>query len=139
MTPNQIQSVQGSFARLAPHADEVAQPFDQRLFGIEPSLRAMFKPDIAEQRDKPMAVLGTAVASLGRVDEIAPVLHSLGHRHARYGVQGTHHDTVTVALIATLEPGLGEAFTRPLREAWTTACGLLAGAMKEGAREWALA
>jgi hemoglobin-like flavoprotein len=39
------------------------------------------------------------------------------------------------ALLWTLEHGLGAAFTPTVRDAWTSAYHLLAGAMQEAARE----
>ena len=52
-----------------------------------------------------------------------------------YGVQDRHYATVGEALLWTLEQGLGPAFTPEVRLAWTSAYGLLAGAMQAGARE----
>jgi hemoglobin-like flavoprotein len=42
-------------------------------------------------------------------------------------------ETAAAALIRTLEAGLGDAFTREVREAWATVYWLLADAMKDGA------
>jgi hemoglobin-like flavoprotein len=50
-----------------------------------------------------------------------------------YGVQPAHYDSVGVALLWTLEQGLGPAFTAELRTAWASAYQLLADAMKQAA------
>ena len=47
------------------------------------------------------------------------MLLQLGVRHAGYGVQPAHYDTVGAALLDTLQADLGAAFTPELREAWT--------------------
>jgi hemoglobin-like flavoprotein len=66
------------------------------------------------------------------LDDLAPVLErvqSLGRRHVGYGVQPWHFATVGAAFLATLEAGLGDAFTPEARDAWTHAYETLAGAM----------
>lgn len=139
MTPQQIHAVQASFARIEPQADNVARLFYERLFEIDPALRRLFKPDMAEQRDKLMAVLAVAVNGLARIEALLPALESLGARHAAYGVQDRHYESVATALLDTLATGLGEAFTAPVREAWTQAYALLSSAMQSGARQPAVA
>jgi nitric oxide dioxygenase len=50
-----------------------------------------------------------------------------------YGVTDAHYDTVAVALLETLEKGLGPGFTPAVREAWTTTYTTLATVMKDAA------
>jgi len=125
--------VRSTFERLAPQADNVAVLFYSRLFELDPALRPMFKPDMAEQRSKLMAMLATGIGSLDRIDALRPALQALGARHLTYGVREAHYDTVGTALLDTLEKGLGNAFTPGARAAWVEAYGLMAGAMKAGA------
>ena len=133
VTLTQIELVQGTFAVIAPIADDAAALFYRRLFEIDPSLRAMFKADMADQRRKLMQMLTAAVKGLPRLDRLVPVVEDLGRRHAAYGVTDDHYDTVGAALLWTLEKGLGDAFTAEAREAWTTVYGLLASTMKNAA------
>jgi hemoglobin-like flavoprotein len=74
------------------------------------------------------------VSGLTRTEETMPLVRSMGRRHAGYGVQDEHYDTVGAALLWTLEQGLGRAFTPTVREAWTAALGVLAGTMKDAAK-----
>ena len=60
-------------------------------------------------------------------------LQHLGRRHKDYGVVDAHYATVGGALLLTLSQGLGDAFTDEVRDAWTTAYGLLASTMSEAA------
>lgn len=133
MTPKQIALVQASWKRLQPVAPQAAELFYTRLFTLDPSLRRLFRGDMDAQGRKLMAMIGVAVGSLERLDSIIPGLQLLGRRHAGYGVQERHYETVGEALLWTLDQGLGEAFTAEVREAWATAYGLLAGAMKDAA------
>ena len=135
MAPAQKQLVQTSFARLAPFADAVAEMFYRELFVLDPTLRKLFKSDLAEQGRKLMSMLSTAIANLDRLESIAPAVRDLGHRHAGYGVAPADYETVARALITTLEQGLGDDFTPALREAWTSCYRVLAGEMMAGADE----
>ena len=135
LTSSQKSLVQESFATIVPNADDAAMLFYRRLFELDPSLQQMFPDDMTEQRTKLMQMLSAAVKGLDRLDQLVPVVQSLGRRHATYGVADPHYDTVGTALLWTLEQGLGDAFTPETREAWTTVYGLLATTMKDAARE----
>ena len=135
LTLAQTTLVQDSFATIAPIADDAAVLFYQRLFELDPSLEPMFRGNMAEQRKKLMQMLTAAVKGLDRLDQLVPVVESLGRRHAGYGVTDAHYDTVGSALLWTLEMGLGRAFTAEVKDAWATVYGLLAPTMKEAARE----
>jgi hemoglobin-like flavoprotein len=131
MTPESIARVRGTWALVAPIADTAADLFYQRLFALDPRLRLMFgRTDWAAQRRKLVHALNLAVASLDKVQEMAPTLEALGSRHASYGVQDCHYDTVGEVLIATLEQGLGEAWTTEAEAAWKEAYDIVAGAMR---------
>ncbi len=133
MTPQQITLIQTSWAAVLPIQDTAAGLFYQRLFVLDPSVRPMFKGDLAAQGKKLMQALGFIVNSLTRLDELVPVAQDMARRHVGYGVQADHYDTVGTALLWTLEQGLGSAFTEETRAAWATAYGTLAGVMKEAA------
>jgi len=135
LTAAQKTLVQTSFATIVPIADDAAALFYQRLFELDPSLQAMFRGSMIEQRKKLMQMLTAAVKGLDRLEQLVPVLQDLGRRHAAYGVAEAHYDTVGAALLWTLEMGLGAAFTAETREAWTAVYGLLATTMQDAARE----
>ena len=134
LTASQKTLVQDSFAIIAPIADDAAVLFYSRLFELDPSLRPMFRGDMATQRRMLMQVLTQAVKGLDRLDQLVPVVQSLGRRHVGYGVRDAHYDIVGAALLWTLEMGLGNAFTPEVKEAWATVYGLLATTMKEAGR-----
>jgi len=108
MTPDAQRLVRDSFAKIAPNADAAAGMFYDRLFVLDPSLRSLFKDDMAEQGRKLMTVIGTAVANLHRLETIVPTVQDLGRRHIGYGVKPVHYQTVAAALLWTLERGLGD-------------------------------
>jgi len=135
MTPEQKNLVQTSFEQIKPIADTAAALFYGRLFDLDPRLEPLFKGDLNEQGRKLMHMIGLAVRGLNRLEELMPLLHELGARHAGYGVTERDYETVGSALLWTLEQGLGEVFTPEVRHAWIAVYELLAGTMKAGAGE----
>lgn len=135
MTPAEINLVKDSFRKVVPIADQAAALFYARLFELDPSLRPLFRGDMADQGRKLMSMIAMAVASLERLDTIVPAVRQLGARHASYQVTEDHFATVGAALLWTLEKGLGPEFTPEVRAAWTTTYSLLANVMMEAARE----
>ena len=133
MTIAQIELIEGSFKKVQPIADQAAQLFYTRLFETNPRLRPLFRGDMVEQGRKLMFMLGVAVASLRRLDQLTPGLEDLGRRHAGYGVQTQDYDTVGSALLWTLEQGLGDAFTPEVESAWGDMYSWVASTMQRGA------
>lgn len=131
--PRQTSLVQQTFAQVAPIADQAAAMFYRRLFELDPSLSLLFRGDMDQQGRKLMQMIGAAVNGLDNLDKLVPVVQKLGVRHAGYGVQDAHYDTVGAALLWTLEQGLGPAFTSEVRNAWTAVYGVLATTMKTAA------
>ena len=134
MTPRQVELVQTSWAAVDPIAEAAADMFYSKLFALDPSLKRMFKGDMKEQGRKLMTMIGFAVKGLTRLDALVPGVQALGRRHAGYGVQDHHYETVATALLWTLEQGLGKAFTDEVRQAWIGAYNLLASTMKSAAK-----
>jgi len=134
MTPDAQRLVRNSFARIAPNAEATAGVFYDRLFALDPSLRSLFKDDMADQGRKLMTVIGTAVANLHRLETIVPTVQALGQRHIGYGVKPTHYQTVAAALLWTLERGLGDEFTPETRRAWVECYTTLASTMQQAAQ-----
>ena len=133
MTPEQIELVKSSWAKVLPIADQAAALFYGRLFELDPALKPLFKGDMREQGAKLMKMINTAVNGLDRIEAIVPAVQALGERHVAYGVRERDYDTVGVALLWTLEKGLGEAFTPEVGQAWAGTYGLLADTMKAAA------
>ena len=126
----ELDALETSFDLIAPRGDELMDVFYARLFELDPSLRALFRGDMAEQGRKLMTMIAMAVSSLERLDTIVPAVRQLGARHNGYGVRDEHYVTVGAALLWTLEKGLGAEFTPEVRDAWTATYTLLANTMK---------
>jgi nitric oxide dioxygenase len=129
MTPGQIDLIQASFEKVAPHAELAASMFYGRLFEIAPAVKPLFKGDIKEQGRKLMATLGVVVGSLNNLDAIVPVVKSLALKHVGYGVKADDYQSVGAALIWTLKEALGEGFGDDTRDAWLAAYSILSQVM----------
>ena len=133
MTPAKVQLVQESFKKIVPIAAAAADLFYERLFTIAPEVRSLFPQDLSQQKKKLMQMLATAVANLHQVQNILPAVEALGRRHAGYGVTDKDYEIVREALLWTLEQGLGNDFTPPVKEAWTETYLTVSWVMKNAA------
>ncbi len=138
VSPTQISLVQNSWAKVGPIAETAADLFYSRLFELDPSLRELFPEEMSEQKKKLMQTLAVCVNGLNELAEIVPAVQALGKRHVDYNVKPEQYETVGVALLWTLEQGLGEAWNADLAEAWTEVYGVLSATMKEAAVESAV-
>ena len=129
MTPEQVSLVQQSFAKVAPISEQAAVLFYDRLFEVAPPVKAMFPPDMAEQRKKLMGTLAVVVNGLSDLGAVLPAASALAKRHVSYGAKPEHYPVVGGVLLWTLEKGLGDAWTPEVADAWTAAYGTLSGYM----------
>lgn len=134
MSPDQIQLVRQSFAQVAPIAAQAGALFYAKLFARDPAISGLFSSsDMAVQARKLLEMIGSAVRLLDRPEQLDPVLRALGQRHAGYGVQAAHYDTVGAALLETLADALGDAFTPATRVAWGALYAHVGRTMQAGA------
>ena len=104
-----ILLVQQSFTQIAPQADLVTDLFFARLFQLDPARRAPLPNDLRALKGQFIYALTRAVRDLN----LSPA--------AGTG-KSEKLETVSSALLWTLEQGLGEEFTPDVREAWTVVC-----------------
>lgn len=131
MDAKQISQVQSTWRMVLPISEKAADLFYDRLFEVDPSTKVLFKGDMKTQGRMLMDMITAAVNGLNDLDGLVPKVQGLGRRHRDYGVQERHYDSVALALLWTLEQGLGDAFTTEVKTAWTETYTLLAGVMKE--------
>ena len=134
MQAQQIQLVRASFAAVQLTVSQPGALFYDKLFTADPSLRNLFRGGIAQQGERLMSMIGSALNLLDRPATLLPVLRQLGARHAGYGVQESHYATVGGALIQTLEQGLGVAFTDEVRQAWVDLYAVISSTMIDAAQ-----
>jgi hemoglobin-like flavoprotein len=119
LTGEEVELVQSTWSMVVPIADAAASIFYDKLFALDPELRALFPANLTEQKKKLMATIGFAVGALTKPEALLPAVQDLGRRHVGYGVKEAHYATVGSALLDTLAAGLGPAFTPDAKAAWT--------------------
>jgi len=134
MQAQQIQLVRASFAAVRLTVTQPGALFYDNLFAADPSLRNLFHGGVAQQGERLMTMIGSALDLLDRPAMLLPVLRQLGARHVGYGVKERHYAAVGSALIRTLEQGLGVAFTADVRQAWTELYGVISSTMIDAAQ-----
>jgi hemoglobin-like flavoprotein len=131
VTPEQRQLLQKSWATLDVESNRLAELFYNRLFELDPSVQPLFaNTDMAVQRKKFMDMLGEIVKVVDNTDAVVPTVVSLARRHAWYGVESPHYESVGQALIWMLEEGLGDEFSDDVRRAWADAYRFVAALMQ---------
>ncbi len=133
LTPEQIETLQSTWAMVVPIKERAAEIFYGRLFQLDPSVKPLFKGDMTAQGEKLMTSINLVITSLQNLGEVVPALQDLGKRHVAYGVTAEHYDTVGAALLWTLEQGLGDTFTEEVKDTWAAAYGVVAGVMIDAA------
>lgn len=134
MTPREKQLIRESFVSIREVAGPLSLLFYGRLFAMEPGVRPLFQNDISKQGMKLMEMLTAVVEHLDQVEELTPVLHAMGQRHAGYGVLPAHYAMVEAALLWSMGQALGATFDAEVKSAWRTVIGAVSQAMQEGAR-----
>ncbi len=130
MTPESKRLVKDSWEKVEPISEVAAALFYGRLFELDPELRHLFRGDMEAQGRKLMQTLTVVVRGLDRLDALLPAVEALGRRHAGYGVQDAHYQTVAQALLWALERSVGDGFTPAVADAWAQAYDMLATVMK---------
>lgn len=131
MRPEAEQLVRESWAQFEPIAVESAAFFYDKLFELDPQAQRLFaSTDMVAQGHKVMRMFAEIVRNLDRPETLVAEVADLGRRHVGYGVQDHQYDSVGIALLWTLERGLGQAFTDDVRAAWTEAYLLLSTVLR---------
>jgi hemoglobin-like flavoprotein len=131
VTPDQILLVRVSWPAVAADADALTTHFYARLFEIDDSTARLFAGvDMDSQRKRLVQALGVIVDALDAPDQLLRAVAALGKRHANYGVEHHHFESVGEALISALGVVLGDGFVPDLRAAWTEAYALVAAVMR---------
>ncbi len=140
MTPEQKQILRQTWAQITPIGDSAAKLFYDRLFTIDPSTRPLFRSvDLPVQRGMLLQALNCVIEGLDELETLLPMLEQLGRRHAGYGVNDAHYDSVGDALLWTLEHGLGTSWTPAANASWAQAYTMIASVMRHATADECMA
>jgi hemoglobin-like flavoprotein len=129
LSPRDIEIVQSDWAHVEALGEPAATLLYDRLFFLDPGLRALFGADLAAQKMRLLRMLGSAIAGLSQPELLMPIVEHLGRKHVRLGVKNEDYTTLASALVWTLGQALGAAFGPENAAAWANVYGALTGAM----------
>lgn len=129
MTPELLEMVQSSYARLGDDATAMAADFYRRLFIADPSARDLFVDGPEVMAVKFAAELEAIVEAITSYESFAPRVKDLAARHVGYGVQVHHYRAVGDALVGALAAHLEDIWNPQLETAWRRAYNLVAEMM----------
>ncbi|MCV2873139.1 globin domain-containing protein [Defluviimonas sp. WL0050] len=121
LSAQQSVMIRESFALLRERLEPASIYFYEALFARDPSLRSMFRDDLAGQGMKFMTTLGMVIENIDHPEKLGDRFEELGKGHALIGVKAAHFAPMGEALIDTLRNELGESFTGELEVAWRAA------------------
>ena len=128
----QIELVENTFEKLAPHGEELVEKFYSTLFSRYPDVKPMFAHlDQKEQQKKLLSSLVLVVNSIRKPDVLGPALSAMGKRHQNYGVIAEQYPAVAETLLDVMAELAGELWTDEVKQAWTNALNTVATAMLE--------
>lgn len=129
MTPELLQLVQSSYARLGDDAPAMAADFYRRLFDTDPSARDLFVDGPDVMAVKFAAELEAIVEAITSYETFASRVKDLAGRHVQYGVQTHHYRAVGDALLGALAAHLEDIWNPEFETAWRRAYNLVAEMM----------
>ncbi|MDP6707807.1 MAG: globin domain-containing protein [Alphaproteobacteria bacterium] len=118
MTPEQIDQVRESFASIRFDLEGFAEVFYMQLFERCPEIQYMYRGDQKEQERKLASMLVWLIDGLDRMDDVKPMLQSLGCRHIAFGVRSKDYGAFGEVLMWTVAKFLDRAFTPEVAESW---------------------
>jgi hemoglobin-like flavoprotein len=121
LSTQQTMLIRESFTLLRERLEPASIFFYEALFRRDPSLRAMFRDDLAGQGMKFMTTLGMAIDNLERPEALGDKFSDLGQGHAAIGVSAAHFAPMGEALMDTLREELKDDFTPELEAVWRAA------------------
>ncbi|HEU5164312.1 MAG TPA: globin domain-containing protein [Chitinophagaceae bacterium] len=130
MTKEQILLIKktwGIFREIDPVL--IGDVFYSKLFFDMPHLEHLFHTPKEEQSKKLVEMLSVIVGRLDRLEELTEEIKQLAIRHVQYGVKEQHYKAVGVALLWTLQQGLGSDWNEKVKEAWATCFQILSDTM----------
>lgn len=133
MTTDQLELLEISWARVAPHAAAFAEAFYGRLFELDPTLEDLFVlTEMESQRRKLVAMLDQLVKAARDPERFAGLLADSGRRHAGYGVVPGHYRTVGEAMLWALDRTPAGRLPAEERAIWAESYTRMAARMRRG-------
>jgi len=127
-----VQTLESSFALLAPQAEALVERFYDELFKRFPGVTPLFSnTSQKKQQTKLLGALKLVVANLRKPEILAPTLVEMGQRHQAYGAEPAHYEAVRDTLLDVMQEFAGSAWNYTIETAWRQALNLIAKVMTD--------
>jgi hemoglobin-like flavoprotein len=133
MTEASVQRLAENYEMLAGRMAALTATFYARLFAAMPSVRPLFKIDIALQSQHLAAALALIVRNVRHLDALEEPLTELGVHHAKVGVRPEQYPPLCRVMIETLRDGSGDGWSPQLESDWTAVLEMVSRIMMAGA------
>jgi len=131
MTSDEIALVRSTWPIISANSETLTERFYAHLFDIDESAARLFAGvDMTLQRTRLAQALSVVVSRMDDPESLMPAVAALGRRHAGYGVEDRHFDSVGDALLWALSDVVGTDFDHSHRDAWANAYALIASVMR---------
>lgn len=134
MKPEQIQLIHQSFVRLIPFSELAVRVFRERLFAIEPDLKAIAESSSKEETERLAKALALMIEAFGNPTKMRRYARYLGYRFALAGVGPKFYASGQDALLWTLRHLIPDGQESSF-EAWREGLALCAEYMEAGHNE----
>ena len=132
MTPEAIEQVRSSYARLAATERQLSARFYERMFAAAPGLRHLFPADLTMLQGHFESALALVIRNLGEMDVLKDALRDLGAQHVHWGARPEDYITARAALIGAVA-SLSPSWNPTLEGHWRPAITAIIVPMLEGA------
>ena len=132
MTPDAIEQVRSSYARLTATERQLSAGFYERLFAAAPNLRRLFPADLTILQGHFEAALSLVVRNLNEMDTLQEPLRDLGGQHVHWGARPEDYLTAREALVEAIG-SLSPSWDASLEGYWRAAITAIIVPMIEGA------
>ena len=132
MTPEGIDAVTRSYARLTASERQLSARFYERLFTVAPNLRRLFPENLTVLQGHFEAALALVVRNLNDMDALTDALRDLGAQHVHWGARPEDYLTARDALVGAIG-SFSPGWTPALEAHWRAAITAIIVPMLEGA------
>ena len=132
MTPEAIEQIRSSYARLTATERQLSGRFYEKLFAAAPNLRRLFPADLTVLQGHFEAALALVIRNLGEMEALREPLRDLGAQHVHWGARPEDYETAREALIAAIG-SLSPSWNADLEGHWRAAVTAIIVPMIEGA------
>ena len=132
--PLQAETLEQSFEKIKPQANEFVSSFYENLFTDYPEAKPLFaNVDMDNQGKKLLSSLVLVIQNLRMPEVLGDALKGLGARHVQYGTLPEHYPLVGNTLLKTFQQYLGADWTPEVKQAWVDAYEAITEIMLDGA------